>query len=757
MNSGNRICILLLAILLLTAAAATESRQVDRVAEDAGAPVARLMQNIPADFPRFEFAGHAQQADLLTHYLWYHFHHRPGNGLTLFNKEYLLTSDIWLGNARPRGSDRPIQEVHRSLLLGMQMDDEGYVLTHQHFSHAHDHGWPFPLWTQSDNHPDRVKGKTFGWHFQPLDKVPGWAGGHLRRWKRDEYAGEKATALWERHNLRSLGMENNRWQLETTGPSPTLITPAGYSIEAFQSPYLQLRWRRQGEPKNHALPYVEWLREGDSEFDVDRRVHFRPEKTPLSRDCHHSIITMHRHPKWTGRIERIRICLGPGESSGRFEIDSFFTVYDTRHTINNPIFILASARYFNWTGDLDFLRQQINRMRLALRYQQTVMGGLEHKHIRNSWPGHDGLPGFVRDPDGKVTVRGGHGIGNNYWDLMPFGWDDLYATSQYHAATLAMADLERAIEDNPGWGMPLGALRLAPGPLRGHAAEVRRVANELFWNSDTGRFFASIDKEGRRYDYGYTFLNLDAIWYGLPSEDHARSIMDWIAGRRIVRGDTSQGEDIYHWRFGPRATTMRNVDWYGQGWHGPESIPWGGQVQDGGAVLGFSFYDLWARLKDLGPDDCWQRLVEILAWEKDVHSEGGYRKYYEGGKRGTTLQGGGTAGGLGIDHEFYESSLLPSIVVYGFLGLEADPSGVLHIRPQLPKSCPRMGLRNILYHGLRLDVAATEERIEITLKDPPIDPVQVVLEGAWKEETRDQAGPVFSLPDVGTYRFRRNR
>lgn len=757
MNVTNGIVAIVLGIALSGVGRTVEGVEASQSAKTDASIVSELVGKVPADFPHFEFGGHAEQADLLTHYLWYHFHHRLGNGLTLFNKEYLLTSDIWLGNARPRGSDNTIQEVHRSLLLGMQMDDEGYVLTHQHFSHAHDDGWPFPLWTQSDNHPDRVKGKTFGWHFQPLDKVPGWAGDHLRHWKREEYAGEKAIALWEVQNLRSLGIENNRWQLQATGASPTLTTPPGYPIEAFESPYLQLRWLRQGEPKNHALPYVEWLGEGDRKFGADRRVYFRPEKTPLSRDCCHSIMAMYRHPKWTGRIERIRICLAPGESDGRFEIDSFFTVYDTRHTINNPIFILASARYFNWTGDLDFLRQQINRMRLALRYQQTVMGGLEHKHIRNPWPGHDGLPGFVRDSNGKVTVRGGHGIGNNYWDLMPFGWDDLYATNQYYAATLAMADLEQAIEDNLGWGMPLGALRLAPEPLREHAAEVEKVANELFWNSDTGRFFASIDAEGRRYDYGYTFLNLDSIWYGLPCEEHARSIMDWIAGRRIVQGDTSQGDDIYHWRFGPRATTLRNLDWYGQGWHSPESIPWGGQVQDGGAVLGFSFYDLWARLKVLGPDDCWQRLVEILAWEKDVHSEGGYRKYYEGGKRGSTLQGGGTAGGLGIDCEFFESSLLPSIIVYGFLGLEAAPSGILHIRPQLPKSCPEMGLRNILYHGLRLDVAATEEHIEITLKDPPVDPVRVILDAPWKGETLDQKGPVFSLPNVGTYGFQRDR
>ncbi len=442
--------------------------------------VSGLMENVPAEFPRFSFEGHAEQADLLTHYLWYHFHHRLGNGLTLFNQEYLLTSDIWLGNARPRGSDRTIQDVHRSMLLGMQMDDEGYVLTHQHFSHAHDHGWPFPLWTQSDNHPDRVKGRTFGWHFQPRDKVPGWAGDGLRHWGRDEYCGEKAASLWELHNVRSLGIKESRWHLEAQGPSPAIATPKDYAIDALNAPYLQLRWTRTGDPKDHALPYVEWLREGDTEFGPDRRVYFAPEKTPLSHGCYHSIMAMHRHPKWIGRIERIRICLAPGEAQGRFEIDSFFTAYDTRHSINNPIFILAGARYFNWTGDLDFLRRQINRMRLALRYQQTVMGGLEHKHIRNPWPGHDGLAGFVRDADGKATVRGGHGIGNNYWDLMPFGWDDLYATNQYHAATLAMADIEQAIEDNPGWGVPLGAWRMSPEQLRSHAAEVKRTANELF-------------------------------------------------------------------------------------------------------------------------------------------------------------------------------------------------------------------------------------------------------------------------------------
>jgi len=74
---------------------------------------AQLAEKIPGDFPHFEFAGHQAEAQLLTHYLWRHFHHRAGNWLVLVNKEYMLTSDMWLGNACPRNSVQTIQDLHR--------------------------------------------------------------------------------------------------------------------------------------------------------------------------------------------------------------------------------------------------------------------------------------------------------------------------------------------------------------------------------------------------------------------------------------------------------------------------------------------------------------------------------------------------------------------------------------------------------------------------------------------------------------------
>ncbi len=711
-----------------------------------------LTTDVPADFPRFFFPQHDTEAELLSRYLWSHFSNRGGYGKVVFNKEYLTTSDMWMGGGIHPGWPESIQQIHRDELLSIQQDREGYIWTHQHFSHAHEQGWPFPMWTQAPSGPD---GYTAGWHFQ--DDGPGWVWDRLRREPNSPFCRAKAMEGWELTNVRSLGIQDKKWQLEATGPSPAIITPRSVTIDAFNAPFLQLRWVRTPPPRDNALPYVEWLHEEDSDFSAERRVYFGfdtgdPDHEKVSRVTH-CMIEMHRHPSWKGRIKAIRIALAPGESTVSFSLDSFFTVYDTRHTINNPIYILSCWDYYRWTGDVEFLRAVVDKMRMALRYQQTVMGGLRYNRIRDAWPGHDGLPGYITESGGKKKMQYGHGIGSNYWDLLPIGWDDMYATSQYYASLQTMATVEEAIAAHPGWDVPVGALALDPGDLRGHAVAVKKTANELFWNDKTGRFAACIDRADKAHDYGFTFLNLDAIWYGIASDAHARSIMDWMTGSRIVEGDTSTGADIYHWRFGPRATTKRNLDWYGQGWTAPESIPWGGQVQDGGAVLGFAFYDFWAYLGVLGPERAWQRLTQMLNWEKEVWAEGGYRKYYENGKHGSTLQGCGTAGGIGVDCEFWESSLIPAIVIYGFLGLNPGATN-LSVRPRLPDSCPEMGVSNILYRGVRLDVRVFDKAIDIAVKDQPRDPLILHLEGRWRRKDTGEVGKEFAIKAPGTYEFR---
>jgi hypothetical protein len=269
-----------------------------------------------------------------------------------------------------------------------------------------------------------------------------------------------------------------------------------------------------------------------------------------------------------------------------------------------------------------------------------------------------------------------------------------------------MADLERAIAAHPAWEIPADGGPFAADDLTALADAVREDFRRRFWSEGKGRFVGWIDGDGRGYDYGFTILNLEAIDAGLASPEQARSILDWLDGTREVDGDTSRGADIYHWRFGPRATTRRNIETYVWSWNRPESIPWGGQVQDGGAVLGFSYFDIMARLHVNGPDDAWRRLEEILAWFRDVQAEGGYRPYYATPGRGT-LQGGGPPGGLGLDQEFLESVLVPQVMLYGFLGFRPTPEG-FEVNPRLPEDWPSLTILGIHLHDRVIDVTADQ-------------------------------------------------
>jgi hypothetical protein len=239
------------------------------------------------------------------------------------------------------------------------------------------------------------------------------------------------------------------------------------------------------------------------------------------------------------------------------------------------------------------------------------------------------------------------------------------------------------------------------------------------------------------HDYGFTFLNNEAIYYGFVGPEQAQSIRAWISGTRTVEGDTSTGQDIYHWRFGPRSTTRRNLDYYFWGWSNPESIPWGYQVQDGGAVLGFSYHDLMARLAVAGPDDAWTRLKEILKWFDETQAAGGYRDYYKDPSRGS-MQGGNVAGGLGLDREFFESILVPQVMLYGFMGLRPTAEGIA-LNPRLPKDWPELTITGIHLHDHVLSITARRETVVLQSTTGSTEPLAVEIPSGWSATNRSPA------------------
>jgi hypothetical protein len=657
---------------------------------------------IPDDFPRFTVPGHEREMDSLRALFWLHY---PGCGpkATLWD-EWLSGPALWpavTNDSRPNAA--AFRAQWSAALSARVIDAEGYVATHQHASIAHQLGWPFPFWNQGS--------RGYGWHFSFKDTVgPPWRPTRLN-----------TTEGWTLAGARDTGTNEHGWSLELTAPEAVVTAPPR-GVDTFQAPFLQLRWKV--ENLGRAQPFLEWRTKADTNFAAERRMYF---EAPEPGKMAYSQVPMFRHPRWTGEVAQLRLGLGNAAPGAPITLQAFFTTFDTRHNINAQNFLRGCATHFWWTRDLDFLRRNLNRMRTGLRHLMTEHQALERKVVRTTWVGHDGRSGLRRGPDGKKEVLHGHGIGNNYWDLLPFGNLDCYATIHYYDALRFMAAIEREVRAHPEWQMPLGVLAFDPADLELHAGEVKAEGNRLFWSEPTGRFVACVDADGQTHDYGFTFLNLEAVHYDFATPEHAQAILSWVGGRRVIEGDTSQGADIYHWRFGPRATTRRNTDWYFWGWTNPEDIPFGGQVQDGGAVLGFSYHDLMARLKVLGPDDAWRRLQEVIRWFDEVQAAGGYRKYYDGKNRRGTLQGGGTAGGLGLDQEFFESVLVPQVMLHGFLGFRASGDG-FSLDPKLPATWPELSIDRIRFQDWTLRVRVTSAGlIEVQKTDRGREPPLIHL------------------------------
>lgn len=619
-------------------------------------------------------------------------HHSPRTNCTLWDR-WLPMATLWpaLGEEGSE-SAQPLRDYYRNSLMERRIDPQGYMAMNQHRGLAHPTGWPFPTWQQSGG---------AGWHFS-------LAG--------DAYAVSLNTPSadlsgWELGGIDQAAMDPARGAVLTpAGESSTLTSPR-VQFSTQVAPFIVIEWSHHG-----GRPVLQWTTPQSPEFSPARQMAIPddPASAPPSinglRLC---AVPMYQHPLWQGQISQLRL-QWTNPRDHEVVIHRIHTAIDSRHPITGPNFIRGCLDYFRWTGDLEFLRAQIGRMRRAMQFTISEFDVDRARHVRVSWVGHDGRAGFANRDDGSKVIHYGQGVGNNYWDLLPFGHDDFLATLYLLDALDGLAELEAAIGQRPAWNIPPAAERETAEQLRQLAAKVRSHSRQYFWNHATDRFVACVDADGVSHDFGYTFLNLEAVHYGLADRSQAVSILDWVAGDRSVDGDTSTGEDIYQWRFAPRATTRRNVEWYMWAWHAPESIPWGGQVQDGGAVLGFSFHDLMARIKTRGPDDAWARFQQILSWFRDVQSAGGYRTYYATPERGS-LQGGGTPGGLGIDHEFLESVLVPQVMLYGFAGFRPTPTGI-ELTPALPADWPELTVTRIHYHDHVFDLRLTADEIEVTFR-----------------------------------------
>jgi hypothetical protein len=633
----------------------------------------------------------------------YWLHYAPAGPLIPLWDEWMPMATLW--PARGSGAElNAMRAKWAAALRSRGMSEEGYVHTHQHDGPAHAQGWPFPGW--------HIAGGV-GWHFRGT----GIAGYDLPTCGSEH---------WTLKGGKGGEINDKGWVVDLNEPRASVLRP-GFTIEAKNSPWLRLNW--WAARLENSNPYVEWTTSEHPDFSAERRAYFAPAvadeehrympmggswNLDTARGETRTMIPVYRIPTWKGTITQFRICFD-NAGPAKLVIKSLHTAPDTRHNINNSNFIRGGWDYFAFSRDFSFMRDEITRIRKAMRFIMSEFDTRKRKCIYTTWRGHEGRSG-VRYVDGKKTIVPGEGIGSNYWDLLPFGGEDALATIYYYDALKDLADLEEGIAKHPEWDIAVGADAFDPADLRKHAQEVKEYGTNRFWDPKTQRF-ATVDLDGEMHDYGFTFLNNETVYYDFATTEQAKRIHDWMSGRRSIEDDTATGKDIYHWRFGPRSTTKRNVDYYFWGWSNPEGIPWGYQVQDGGAVLGWSYHDLMARLKTAGPDDAASRLREICTWFDETQAEGGYRAYYAKDPARGTMQGANVAGGLGLDKEFFESILVPQVMLYGFMGFKPTVDGC-EIAPRLPRDWPSLAITRIHLHDCVMELKVEGRTVTVTHDAP---------------------------------------
>ena len=145
-------------------------------------------------------------------------------------------------------------------------------------------------------------------------------------------------------------------------------------------------------------------------------------------------------------------------------------------------------------------------------------------------------------------------------------------------------------------------------------------------------------------------------------------------------------------------------------------------MQDGGAVICWSYYDLISRIEVLGADNAYERLKEIQTWYNKVQDAGGkgtnfYNDYYMYLETGSGIyvlqQSGAQNGAMGLDTEFLESIVLHASVPFGFFGMDGTVGDTLRFTNRLPSALDWWQIDNMLYGGVRYSVRMEKNFLSI--------------------------------------------
>ena len=655
----------------------------------------------------------------------------------------------------------------REILKNIPVDDYGYVWQETDVvrdansttnTGEHRMGWPFPT-------AFNVKGTS--WDFNGASIERPWTG---------RYSLEN-----EYHDNQDLSLKNGLLETNVEGVSSIEFTsPQEDSILAYYSPLLEIDLRMYtADCGNIEDVIVHYTTEFDKEWksvSVKERAFINYAYTPIYE--HILFLPMYAEEAWKSDkecetyIHQVRVEIKAKEGttlSGKFALSYVRPSFDTRHVNNNSIFISSLRQDYDYTGDMEFLKANITKARKAMNFYMEMYDETRCLNDQSYLVGHDSDK-TNRNPSKQTAMS----LGNGYWDISFMTKYDFQSNVYFYKALVDLAYLENVLlmnnesidkadatvkTANRNFEYGIREYDFTPNSLKEIAnnvvTELRKPINDEdktgFWNEETGRFvggYSYVDKKW--FDYGYTVWNMEAIYYGVATEEQAKSIMDWISGARTVAMDQygSQDEDIYFFEFAPRVNTysakdQNDLSIFNGSYANSKCIYGETQVQNGGAIMYTSFFDLMSRAQVYGSDNAFDRLQSIKDWYMDIYeyyeTSRNYNKnpdrfywdYYENeqwdgdgdgrgdyyalqnGIKGTAERKIGPNGVLGIDGEFLESFLMMSAIPYGFFGIDTANGNTLKIAPSLPSDLDYWGMENLSYNKVKYDLTIYENSVRI--------------------------------------------
>ena len=581
-------------------------------------------------------------------------------------------------------------------------------------------GWPFPLYNKS-------QGNSIGWEFNNSANED-W---YVQSGEEISYNGYL--------NVAFAGEKDETLILKTK--DFPLLYGKTYSTE--HCPIIELDMRLNnlhlfGMDSDVEEVYVIWKTEngGETWYEVPLSTWAvtNPEQTAYTAS--RTWLPMYLNENWNGQnLTAVGVKVQPKEGKAldiEFRLNYFQLNYDTRQSFPTSQYIMAFAEYASTSRDLEFLQNNLAKLRQAIMWELECLKGKQGMLDISYLQGHDGIPNKV-----------GHGISDCYYDITPSPAINFWSNVNFYGALKAVIGVEKMaaaygitdttanirhpynMDERIQWTYSVTDLETILSDLKTNI-EKPYVDGDYdwsekggFWDAKTGRFIQGITAEGNKLDYGYLHYNLEAISYGIGTDAQVKSIMDWIDGDRIVEGDTSTGDDIYIFEFAPRYSTVDNKKDYLWAYQkgGEGRLRFGDSVNDGGAVITWSYHDLVARVQERGVEDAFGRLKEINAWYDKVASYGGeginfYREYYDR-QDVVTVQGSGNEGGAGLDSEFLEASLMYAAIPYGFFGFDATEADIIGFTHNLPEKLTYWQINHMEVGSLKFSVKMTKNSFTI--------------------------------------------